>query len=285
MVGRWHFLVVVVVSVFAFAATAQAAPVFLSAIDISDAGQDGFEPQVEIDSSGNVHAVWTRSDGTNLPDPVLHAYAVRRLERSGEHLRPGPGRLGAAARRRPVGQPARGVDAAPTARTSASRQPSSPRPGASAHRSRSPTRASTPFEPQVDFDNTGKAIVVWQPVRRHQPPRAGDHPYRRRPAGTFANEVTLSTPGQDAQRPGRRRRSQRGRERRGRLVPLRRHEAAGPVLPPPGRGRVPAADGSRSVAGFAGAGVQRVHGSPNRIHGPTAGVPVVQPAGRGLLPC
>ena len=77
MVGRWHFLVVVVVAVFAFATTAQAAPVFLSAIDISDAGQDGFKPQVEIDSSGNVHALWTRSDGTNLADPVLHPYAER----------------------------------------------------------------------------------------------------------------------------------------------------------------------------------------------------------------
>jgi hypothetical protein len=53
-------------SVFALPVAAHATPTFLSAINISDPGQDGFEPQVVVDGSGNVIAVWTRSDGTNL---------------------------------------------------------------------------------------------------------------------------------------------------------------------------------------------------------------------------
>jgi hypothetical protein len=47
-------------------AAAQASPTFLSAINLSDAGRDAYEPQVVEDSSGNSLIVWTRSDGTNL---------------------------------------------------------------------------------------------------------------------------------------------------------------------------------------------------------------------------
>jgi hypothetical protein len=43
-----------------------ATPTFLSAINVSDAGQDGFEAQTVVDSSGNAHAVWTRSDGSHF---------------------------------------------------------------------------------------------------------------------------------------------------------------------------------------------------------------------------
>ena len=44
---------------------AGATPTFLTAIDVSAAGQDAFEPQVAIDSSGNSLMVWTRYDGAN----------------------------------------------------------------------------------------------------------------------------------------------------------------------------------------------------------------------------
>ena len=47
-------------------AAAQATPTFLSAINVSDAGQDGFDPQVAVDSNGNSLMIWARSDGTNL---------------------------------------------------------------------------------------------------------------------------------------------------------------------------------------------------------------------------
>ena len=49
----------------AWAAPASANPVFLSPIDVSDAGQDAFEPQVVVDQSGNEHHIWTRWDGSN----------------------------------------------------------------------------------------------------------------------------------------------------------------------------------------------------------------------------
>ena len=47
-------------------APAHATPIFLSAVDLSDAGQDAFGPQVAVDASGNSLTVWTRSDGSNL---------------------------------------------------------------------------------------------------------------------------------------------------------------------------------------------------------------------------
>jgi hypothetical protein len=64
---RWQlFILAIAAALFVVPAAAQATPTFLSAVNISDAGQDGFEPQVATDSSGNVIAVWTRSDGTNF---------------------------------------------------------------------------------------------------------------------------------------------------------------------------------------------------------------------------
>jgi hypothetical protein len=47
-------------------AAARGTPTFLSAINLSDPGQDAFEPQVAVDPSGNSLTVWTRSDGTNI---------------------------------------------------------------------------------------------------------------------------------------------------------------------------------------------------------------------------
>ena len=44
---------------------ARATPVFLSAVDMSAAGHDSFEPQVVVDQAGNALVVWTGSDGTN----------------------------------------------------------------------------------------------------------------------------------------------------------------------------------------------------------------------------
>ena len=47
-------------------AAAQATPTFLSPVNVSDAGQDAYEPQIAQDASNNSLMVWTRSDGTNL---------------------------------------------------------------------------------------------------------------------------------------------------------------------------------------------------------------------------
>jgi hypothetical protein len=46
-------------------ATAGATPTFLSAVDVSDAGRDAYEPRVAVDAGGNSLTVWTRFDGTN----------------------------------------------------------------------------------------------------------------------------------------------------------------------------------------------------------------------------
>jgi hypothetical protein len=199
VVGRWHFLVVVVVSVFAFATTAQAAPVFLSAIDISDAGQDGFRPQVEIDSSGNVHALWTRSDGTN----GRIQYATRTP--SGAWSAP----VNISDAGQDAGEPQLAIDPSnnilavwsradgTSLRIQAAFKPSAGSFG-------TPVTVSDPgfdgFEPQVDVDDSGKAIVVWSRfdganIRAQATTRTAGA------GGTFANEVTLSAPGQDANDP------------------------------------------------------------------------------------
>jgi hypothetical protein len=65
VVGR-QALVFAVAAILLVPAAAEATPTFLSAINVSDAGQDAFEPQVAVDSSGNSLMVWTRSDGTNI---------------------------------------------------------------------------------------------------------------------------------------------------------------------------------------------------------------------------
>jgi hypothetical protein len=140
VVGRWHFLVAVVVSVFAFAGTAQATPTFLSAIDISEAGQDAFEPQVINDASGNVHAVWTRSDGVNF----RIQYSTRTA--GGDWSTP----VNLSDATQSASQPQ--IDADPSGNLlvvwtrfdGANNRHSRPRPAASAPRPTSPTPASTP---------------------------------------------------------------------------------------------------------------------------------------------
>lgn len=63
---RWQLLILGFVAALVLPAAAHATPTFLSAINISDPGRDGFEPQVVIAPNGTVIAVWTRSDGTNF---------------------------------------------------------------------------------------------------------------------------------------------------------------------------------------------------------------------------
>ncbi len=56
-----------VVSAFAAqAGIAGATPVFLTPLNVSDAGGDAFQPEVAEDSAGNVLMVWTRFDGSNF---------------------------------------------------------------------------------------------------------------------------------------------------------------------------------------------------------------------------
>lgn len=180
----------------AFGGTAQATPTFLSAINISDAGQDGFEPQVIVDGSGNVHAVWTRSDGTNFR--IQYATRTANGDWSAPVNLSDPGQS--------ASQPQLDVDPSgnllvvwtrsdgTNLRIQATFKPSGSAFGA-------PLTISDPgfdaTEPQVDFDNSGKSIAVWSrfdgtKLRVQASARTAGV------GGVFQNEVTLSDPGQDA---------------------------------------------------------------------------------------
>lgn len=63
---RWQLLILTLGAALVLPAAAHATPTWLTAINISDPGQDGFEPQVVVAPDGTVTAVWTRSDGTNF---------------------------------------------------------------------------------------------------------------------------------------------------------------------------------------------------------------------------
>jgi hypothetical protein len=196
VVVRWQFLLAVVVSVLAFGGTAQATPTFLSAINISDAGQDGFEPQVIVDGSGTVHAVWTRSDGTNFR--IQYSTRTPNGDWSAPVNLSDPGQS--------ASQPQLDLDPSgnllvvwtrsdgTNLRIQATFKPSGSAFGAPVTISDAGFDAT---EPQVDFDNAGKAIAVWSrfdgtKLRVQASTRTAGV------GGTFANEVTLSDPGQDA---------------------------------------------------------------------------------------
>jgi hypothetical protein len=199
VVGRWYFLVAVVVSILALAGTANASPTYLTPIDLSAAGQDGFEPQVGVDGTGQVHAVWTRSDGTNF----RIQYATRTAN----------GDWSAPVNISDAGQAASSpqIDVDPSGNvlvvwtrsdgTNLRVQATFKAAGGSFT---TPATVSDPgfdaSRPQVDFDNAGKAIAVWQRydgtnLRVQASIRTAG------PSGSFLAEVTLSDPGQDAFNP------------------------------------------------------------------------------------
>lgn len=204
---RWQvFFLAIVAALLVVPAAAQATPTFLSAINISNPGQDGFEPQVAVDQSGNVIAVWTRSDGTNfriesasrtptgawsspqvISDPGQSASSPQiSLDPSGNAVavwtRSDGTNLRIQAAYRPAG-------AASTFQTPATTV------------SASGTDASAPA---VSMDNTGDALVAWQ--RYDSPPPAGNLRIQasiRSPGagGSFATATTLSAGGMDGFEP------------------------------------------------------------------------------------
>jgi hypothetical protein len=278
VVSRWHFLVAVVVSIFAFAGTAQATPTYLSAINLSAAGEDGFQPQVGVDDSGNVHAVWTRSDGTvfriqystrtangdwstpvNISDPGQAASEPQLdVDPSGNLLVVWTRSDGTNLRVQATFKTFGGSFTTPVTVSD---------PGFDASR------------PQVDFDNAGKAIAVWQ---RYDGANLRVQASIRNPgpAGTFLAEVTLSEPGQDGFNP---------------------QQAAGPNVDANGVVVWTRSDGTklrvqssrrRDVVGFArpkGATPSRsplvpaynaCTGTPNRLHGTPLAYPSCNPPSR-----
>jgi hypothetical protein len=199
VVRRWHFLVAVVVSVFAFAGTAQASPTYLSAINISAAGEDGFEPQVGVDGTGQVHAVWTRSDGS--------VFRIQYSTRTANGNWSAP--INISDPGQPASQPQLDVDSSGNVLVVWTRSDGTNLRVQAIFKTvgggfNTPVTVSDPgfdaSRPQVDFDNSGKAIAVWQ---RFDGSFLRVQASIRNPgaAGTFLPEVTLSEPGQDAFNP------------------------------------------------------------------------------------
>jgi hypothetical protein len=187
-----------VVFLFALAAIvpvpAYATPTFLSAINISAAGQDAFEPQVVVDPSGNVIAVWTRFDGSNLriqsatrtpsgpwstpvsiSDPGFDASTPRvAVDPSGNVLAVWTRNFGATNRIQASYRLAGGSFGAPVTVSS---------PGGT--------------DPSVSMDNSGKAVLAWSwfdsvHTRVQATTRTAGS------GGTFGTIQTLSGSAQDA---------------------------------------------------------------------------------------
>jgi hypothetical protein len=182
----------------ALPAASQATPTFLSAINLSAAGQDAFEPQVAVDSSGNTLAVWTRYDGTNtriqalMRTPSGASGPIETISQSGRdasapHVAFDPsgnaiavwtqfdganGRIHAAFR------PAGGSFGSP----------------ASSDQTISPGGGSADA-PSVSFDSSGDAVAVWE---RGDGTNLAVQAAVRPAGGSFGSVQTVSDPGQDS---------------------------------------------------------------------------------------
>lgn len=196
---RVAVVILTLASALALPVAAQATPTFLSAINISDPGQDGFEPQVVVDASGNVIAVWTRSDGTNLriqsatrtasgpwsaaqtlSDPGNHASSPQiAIDPSGNAVAVWTRSDGTNGRIQAAYRPAGGSFGTPATISDSGQDASAP---------------------DVSMDNSGRAVIVW--ARYDATPPAGKLRVQSvirnaGTGGTFGTIQTLSDPGQD----------------------------------------------------------------------------------------
>ena len=187
-------------AVLAAAPEAGATPTFLTPLNISDAGQDGFEGVVAVDSTGITHYAWTRSDGTNsriqyrprdpngaplgavetISDPGQNASDPDiAVDPSNNVLLTWSRSDGTNIRIQSAFKPAGGGFSAPLTISD---------PGFDA------------TKPEADFDDAGKALLIWQrfdgsKLRVQATVRTAGA------GGTFANETTLSEGGEDAFNP------------------------------------------------------------------------------------
>ena len=181
-------------------AAAQATPTFLSAINISDPGQDGFEPQVAVAPDGTVIAVWTRSDGSNFRIQSANrtpngAWSVAQTISDPGEAASGPSiAVDPAGNALAVWTQSDGTNL----RIHSAYKPAGSSFGPDVFVSATGQDASAPA---VSLDNSGNALVVWQ--RYDATPPTGKLRVQaaiRTPGagGTFGSTSTLSTAGQDA---------------------------------------------------------------------------------------
>jgi hypothetical protein len=191
---------VISAAALAWATPANATPLFLTPINISDAGQDAFEPQVVVDQSGNEHHVWTRWDGSNtriqyrLRDQAGNFDPVQTLSAVGEN----------------ASQPDIDVDDAGNAvavwtrsygaqlRVEAAGRPAGGSFGAVQTVSASGRNAD---KPHVSVDPAGKAVAIWI-LYDSGASGTGVIQSGVRPAGgTFGSVQTVSAEGQITSEP------------------------------------------------------------------------------------
>jgi hypothetical protein len=173
-------------------------------VDISPAGQHGFEPQVVVDGSGIVHSVWSRSDGT--------AFRVQYSTRTANGTWSDPVNISGSGQ--DASEPQLDVDRSGNLLVLWTRSDgtnlriqSTFKPVGGSFTT--PVDISDPGfdagEPRVDFDAAGKAVAVWSRSDETTP----DICCRRVQArirtagvnGVFQSPVTLSDPGQDGSDP------------------------------------------------------------------------------------
>jgi len=186
-------------ALFIVPSAAQATPTFLTGINISDPGQDGFEPEIAVAPDGTVIAIWTRSDGS-----------VFRIQSSS---RTPTGSWNTPVTISDVGESASGpslaVDPSGNAlavwtqsdgtnlRIHAAYRPSGGSFGADTTVSAALQDASAP---DVSMDNSGNALVAWQRSDGAQL-RVQASIRSPGPGGAFGAISTLSASGQDGFEP------------------------------------------------------------------------------------
>jgi hypothetical protein len=176
---------------------AHASPTFLTAINISDAGQDAGEPQVAVDANGNSLMVWSRFDGTNYRIQAQFRAAdgtfgpIATISQSGRDTFEPQVAFDPSGNAIAVWTQWEGAHS----RTHAAFRPAGGSFASSQAISPSGQSASGP---QISIDSTGKAVAVWY---RFDGTFDRVQAAVRPPNGSFGAATTLSMPGVEAYDP------------------------------------------------------------------------------------
>jgi hypothetical protein len=191
-------LLVVLALAALVAAAADATPTFLTAVDVSAAGSDSFEPSIAEDASGNMLYVWTMNES-----PTITRIQAR--------FRAADGTFDATQTISDPGQPASSPQVAfdpsgnaiavwtrfdgTNGRIQAAFRPAGGSFGAAQTISAAGGDAS---QPQISIDSSGKAVAVWI---RFDGSKERVQAAVRPASGSFGVAQTLSDAGQNAEKP------------------------------------------------------------------------------------